>query len=239
MTLEEKIELSNEVIETALATYSRTALVASGGKDSTVMLDLVCKFARENGYSIPRVLLCDPIPMKENVEFCKLLIKHYKLKKYNWYEEFSRKYESKVEVGKDKVKCCYWLKIKPLRDFLKKYRIEALFVAIRRDEHPERAKENYISKRDNPEHVRVHPILHFTWLDIWQYIKQFNLIFNPLYLKGFTSLGCKPCTSAVTAGFSSIDEIIEFVKRRKAKERAGRDIDKELVMERLRKLGYY
>ena len=117
---------------------------------------------------------------------------------------------------------------------------QALFVAIRWDEHPERAKETYFSPRIDPEHIRVHPMLHFTWLDVWQYIKQFNVPFNPLYLKGYTSLGCKPCTSKVKKdGFRDIDEIIAFIKQGKAKERAGRDIDKELVMERLRKLGYY
>jgi hypothetical protein len=42
-----------------------------------------------------------------------------------------------------------------------------------------------------------------------------------------------------TGGFRDIDEIIDFVRKGKVKERAGRDIDKELVMERLRALGYF
>lgn len=40
-------------------------------------------------------------------------------------------------------------------------------------------------------------------------------------------------------GFNSIDDIISFIKQGKTKERAGRDIDKEFIMERLRSLGYY
>ncbi|MCD6418712.1 phosphoadenosine phosphosulfate reductase family protein, partial [bacterium] len=141
-------------------------------------------------------------------------------------------------IGKDKQRCCYWLKVVPLKDFIRKYRIQALFVAIRRDEHPERAKEKIFSPRE--DHTRIHPILHWKWLEVWEYIKKHNLPFNPLYLKGYSSLGCEPCTSVVKQdGFKNIDEIISFIKEGKVKERAGRDVDKELIMERLRKLGYF
>ena len=72
------------------------------------------------------------------------------------------------------------------------------------------------------------------------YIKEKNVPVNPLYFKGYTSLGCKPCTSVVKKeGFRDIDEIIEFIKSKKVPERAGRDIDKERIMESLRRLGYF
>lgn len=234
------VEKSKKIIKKALKNYKTTALVASGGKDSTVMLDLVFSCCNGN-VEQPIVLLCDPIPIKENVVFCKQLIKHYGIKRPVWYHDLIKPYLKRIkEPGKNKVKCCNLLKIKPLNDFIRKFKIDALFVAIRWDEHPERAKETYFSPRQNPKHMRVHPMLHFSWLDVWLYIKHYKVPFNPLYLKGYTSLGCRPCTSKVKQdGFKDLDEIIRFVKERRVEERAGRDIDKELVMERLRSLGYF
>ncbi len=234
-----KVEKSKMIIEQAFQKFKNLGLVASGGKDSTVMLDLVMEVINERGFEQPWVLLADPIPFEENVEFCKKLIEHYKLKKALFYEQFSNKYlESVEEPGKDKKQCCYMLKVRPLQDFIKEYKIDGLFVAIRWDEHPERAKEVYLSPRE--DHTRIHPMLHWSWLDIWMYIKEKNVPVNPLYFKGYTSLGCKPCTSVVKKeGFRDIDEVIEFIKSKKVPERAGRDIDKERIMESLRRLGYF
>ncbi len=93
-------------------------------------------------------------------------------------------------------------------------------------------------------HVRVHPILHWTELDVWQYIHEKNLPVNPLYFsekgKRYRSLGCTPCTLPIISNASSVEEIIEELKTSKTGEREGRSQDKEEqhMMERLRCLGY-
>jgi len=91
-------------------------------------------------------------------------------------------------------------------------------------------------------HVRVHPMLHWSEIEVWQYIKQRNLPFNPLYLakdgKRYRSLGCEPCTQPIQSNASTIDEIIEELRLTKQRERIGRAQDKEKIMERLRYLGY-
>lgn len=234
----EKIEKSKEVIVEAFRRFSNPAVVVSVGKDSMVMLDLVLRY----GDREPIVYgFYDPIPIDEELtlSFAKEVIEHYGLRRVVWYHEVAKPYLEKVrEPGLNKVECCNTLKVKPLNDFIEKYKVDALFVGIRRDEHPERAKESYFSKRKN--HWRVHPILHFTWLDVWLYIKEFKVPINPLYLKGYVSIGCKPCTKIVRPeGFRSIDEIIEFVKSGRVRERESRDREKELSMNRLRALGYF
>jgi len=94
------------------------------------------------------------------------------------------------------------------------------------------------------DHVRVHPILHWTELDIWKYIEEKNLPINPLYIskKGYRyrSLGCMPCTVPIKSSAKTIDEIIEELKTTTIEERAGRsqDKEKEQVMRRLRAMGY-
>ena len=91
-------------------------------------------------------------------------------------------------------------------------------------------------------HVRVHPILHWTELDAWQYIRDNNVPFNPLYLSKngmrYRSLGCMCCTSPIKSDASGIDDIIEELQTIKEPERAGRAQDKEQTMRKLRALGY-
>lgn len=40
-----------------------------------------------------------------------------------------------------------------------------------------------------PEFIRVHPILHWSYTNIWDYIKKHNLDYCSLYDRGYTSLG--------------------------------------------------
>jgi len=105
----------------------------------------------------------------------------------------------------------------------------------------------------NCSHVRVHPMLHWTELSVWQYIKQEKLPVNPLYFADyveknynygknyrFRSLGCKCCTKPVKSSAKTVDEIIEELKTTTTKEREGRcqDKEEEQVMRKLRCLGY-
>lgn len=93
-------------------------------------------------------------------------------------------------------------------------------------------------------HVRVHPILHWTELDVWKYIRDRNLPVNPLYFskngKRYRSLGCIPCTNPIASDAKNIDDIIEELEHTKEPERAGRSQDKEKedTMRKLRALGY-
>jgi sulfate adenylyltransferase subunit 2 len=139
---------------------------------------------------------------------------------------------------------------------------------VRRDEEPTRAKERYFSPRDAnmewdvtdqpPElwnqfktdfpagsHIRIHPLLHWTELDIWEYIERENIPVIPLYFanaKGerYRSLGCEMCTASIPSQASTVREIIEELRVTRAPERAGRaqDQESEDAFEKLRRDGY-
>lgn len=87
-------------------------------------------------------------------------------------------------------------------------------------------------------HVRVHPLLNWFEYEVWEYVVDNNLPVNPLYFKGYRSLGCEPCTVPVMTPSKSVREIANKVKESKTSERDGRSQDKEMIMERLRALGY-
>lgn len=87
-------------------------------------------------------------------------------------------------------------------------------------------------------HVRVHPILHWTELDVWKFIREEKLPINPLYFRGYRSLGCRPCTRPTMPKAEIVNDIIKNLRRTNKKERDGREQDKEDALRTLRSLGY-
>lgn len=146
-----------------------------------------------------------------------------------------------------------------------------VIVGARADEEGSRSKERYFSPRDKqnewdvgdqpPElwnqfktdfapgtHVRIHPLLDWTELNIWEYIEKENIPTVSLYYdkgngKRYRSLGCYPCTNHVDSKARNVKEIIEELQSGKfanIAERSGRAQDKEDGggLETLRKEGY-
>ena len=158
-------------------------------------------------------------------------------------------------------------KTEGLKALLQKEKYRGIISGIRRDEQSMRAKERVFSPRtldgswdykDQPAelwdqfktefpdgcHVRIHPLLHWTELDIWRYTKREKIPVVPLYFakdgKRYRSLGEKNITFPVDSNAANIDEIIKELEETKTPERAGRAMDKETEdsFEKLRTGGY-
>ena len=92
--------------------------------------------------------------------------------------------------------------------------------------------------------LRVHPILHWTELDIWQYTRREGIPIIPLYLarhgKRYRSLGDADITFPVASEAATMDEIVAELEGTMIPERAGRAMDHEIedAFERLRVAGY-
>jgi phosphoadenosine phosphosulfate reductase len=108
---------------------------------------------------------------------------------------------------------------------------DAIWSAIRHDEDDARADEEAFSPRENPEHVRVHPILPLTIDQLWAYLKKNFVDWNPLYDQGYTSLGAEPFTDPEP-------QAVQPLVAADQGERAGRAQDKQGLMEELRQEGY-
>jgi sulfate adenylyltransferase subunit 2 len=146
-----------------------------------------------------------------------------------------------------------------------------VIVGVRADEEGSRSKERYFSPRDQqnewdigdqpPElwnqfktdfapgtHIRIHPLLDWTELNIWEYIQKENIPVTSLYFdqgagKRYRSLGCYPCTKPVESTAKNLAEIIEELRSGKfanIAERSGREQDREDggSLETLRRDGY-
>src|SRR4051812_17144938 len=93
-------------------------------------------------------------------------------------------------------------------------------------------------------HLRVHPLLQWTELDIWLYIRREGIPVVPLYFardgKRYRSLGEIGITFPIESNAASVDDIIAELQTTRTEERSGRAMDHESedAFERLRADGY-
>ncbi len=146
-----------------------------------------------------------------------------------------------------------------------------IIAGVRSDEEGSRSKERYFSPRNKeniwdvgdqpPEfwnqfktdfkpgtHVRIHPLLDWTEVNIWEYIEREKIPTVSLYYnkgdgKRYRSLGCYPCTFPIDSESRTVREIIDELRSgqlRNIAERSGRAQDKDDGggLETLRREGY-
>jgi phosphoadenosine phosphosulfate reductase len=99
--------------------------------------------------------------------------------------------------------CCQIRKIDPLRRKLAG--ISAWVTGQRRDQSPtRRAVEVFELDRTfgTPEHplLKINPLANWSLQQVWDYIRMFDVPYNPLHDRGFVSIGCEPCTRPVNPG---------------------------------------
>jgi phosphoadenosine phosphosulfate reductase len=220
-TLEEKVAKSREVLKEALDRFpGKIALAWTGGKDSTTTLHLLRDLCGGQ-VPIPILNIDTSVKFKEIYAFRDQVAKDWAL---DLRIERNDQALKEIKIAEDKQECCLRLKAEVIAQAILKYGWQALITGLRWDEQPDRSKVDYFEHLNTPPHFRVQPILHFTELDIWQYIKNYQVPYCVLYKKGYRSLGCEPCTKLGQAGRA---------------ERAGRDQNKEEIMKRLRAMGYF
>jgi len=93
----------------------------------------------------------------------------------------------------DADKCCHIRKVLPLRKYLANKL--AWITGLRRSQSEFREKINKIEWDGTNSVVKVNPLADWSQENVWWYIKEYDLPYNPLHDDGFPSIGCVPCTS--------------------------------------------
>ena len=94
--------------------------------------------------------------------------------------------------------CCEIRKVKPLKRALVG---KTIWITGIRSEHSQNRTEMQKIEWDAANNItKIHPLLHWSNVEVWTYLKANNVPYNGLHEKGFISIGCHPCTRAVKEG---------------------------------------
>ncbi|WP_139492079.1 phosphoadenylyl-sulfate reductase [Brevibacillus dissolubilis] len=94
--------------------------------------------------------------------------------------------------------CCRIRKVQPLRQHLQNY--EGWITGIRRDQAPTRANTEVVEWDNAFGLVKLNPLAFWNADQVWEYIRQNNIPYNPLHDQHYPSIGCAPCTRQVMPG---------------------------------------
>lgn len=251
------------ILREAYKHFDNLAMLWSMGKDSTVLLWLARKaFFGHVPFPLLHVDTSYKIPAM--IEYRDRVAREWGLKLVVGQNKEALAAGMNHTLGR--VNCCTALKTNGLKQLIEQKGYTGIILGVRADEEGTRAKERYFSPRDKhgdwdfrdqpPElwdqfkttfppgtHIRIHPLLDWTEINIWEYIKLENIPFMDLYLdKGegtrYRSLGCAPCTTPIKSTAKSVDDIIDELRHTTVAERSGRAQDEGRGMELLRKDGY-
>ncbi len=188
----QKVERSLGLIREAYEEHGEGLVVANSlGKDSVAVWHL----AKRVSPDIRGFIVTTRFKPKETVEFMKEEVKLFpELKVFRNDEPVAdRLYET------DPDRCCDILKVLPTRRAIQEMNVTCWVTGLRCTEGRTRVEFQEIEERDKGL-IKLNPILIWQEREVWQYLALNGVRVNPLYAKGYRSLGCEPCTRISTGG---------------------------------------
>jgi phosphoadenosine phosphosulfate reductase len=171
----EKVANAKQLIAESIDKYPNVCFGCSFGKDSMATLHLVLSVKPD----LPVFSVMADTEFPETYEFAKQMVKRYNL---NYTEYIFSQQEGE--------KCCGKPKVEKTKEALRPF--DAWISGVRRTEGITRA--NFDPVEDKNGLVKINPILTFTELDVWRHLALNNIPVNPMYARGYRSLGCALCS---------------------------------------------
>jgi phosphoadenosine phosphosulfate reductase len=190
-----------EILAWALAEYApRVALSTAFGVEGCALLDMavaidpaVQVFTVDTDFLFP-----------ETRELMKRLQERYRVRFTVFRSAEPREVLEKKHGfalwSSDPDQCCALRKVEPTRRALTG--VDAWIAGLRRDQGPSRAGIQILERYDHDDGtplVKVNPFAAWTRKDTWRYVVERGVPYNPLLDQGYKSVGCWPCTRAVSA----------------------------------------
>ncbi len=191
-----------EILGAALERFDNIAISFSGAED-VVLVDMAVKLRPDvNVFSLDTGRL-----HPETYRYLDEVRSHYGIA----LEILFPKPEAVQELVREKglfsfyqdghKECCAVRKVEPLRRKLAT--LDAWITGQRKDQSVGTRQHIPVAQHDGafstPEHgvVKFNPLANWSSAQVWEYIRQNQVPYNPLHARGFTSIGCEPCTRAV------------------------------------------
>ncbi|MNY26897.1 Phosphoadenosine phosphosulfate reductase [compost metagenome] len=186
------------ILKLAVDTFGSLTLACSFGAEDVVLVDMLQKI----NPNVDIFYLDTNVHFDETYETKDRLEKHYGTKFIQvspklTLEEQAEKFGDELWKS-DANQCCNIRKVDPLTDILRNY--DAWITGIRRDQAPTRANAKKAEYDVKFGLIKFNPLASWTSEDVWQYIRDNDVIYNPLHDRNYPSIGCMHCTRPVAEG---------------------------------------
>lgn len=187
-----------EVLSWAADRYPRITFATGFGVEGCCIIDMIAR----NKLPIDVFTLDTGLLFPETYELWKKLESKYGITIRGVKPELT--VEQQAEAHGEKLwerqpdQCCQMRKVLPLRAALQPF--EAWIAAIRRDQTLDRANASIVEWDRKFSLVKVNPLVSWTQRDVWTYVHENDIPYNPLHDQNYPSIGCWPCTTPVAAG---------------------------------------
>ena len=184
------------------AFQGRIVLASSMAAEDQVLTDMVCRVAPTT-----KIVTLDTgrLP-QETYDVIEATQKHYNRKINVLFPDY-RQVEKMIdqhgpnlffESAENRKLCCHVRKIEPLKRALDG--MDVWICGLRKEQSVTRTGLEPIQWDEQFGLIKLSPLLDWTTEQVWDYIRQNNVPYNALHDKGYTSIGCAPCTRAVETG---------------------------------------
>jgi len=186
----QKVERSLDLISDAHREHGDSMVVANSlGKDSVVVWHL----AKRVSPLIRGFIVTTRYKPAETVAFM-----HEQVALYPELEVFKNDLSQPEKLYlRDPDLCCNNLKVVPTRQAIEEMDVDCWVTGLRCTEGRTRTDFQEVEERDVGL-TKLNPILLWHEREVWQYLAIHQVAVNPLYARGYRSLGCAPCTSIST-----------------------------------------
>ncbi|MDO8490628.1 MAG: phosphoadenylyl-sulfate reductase [Dehalococcoidia bacterium] len=182
----EKVDRSLALIDEAYRENGNRLVVANSlGKDSVAVWHL----AKRVSPSIRGFIITTRFKPPETVAFMRQEVERYpELRVFRSDEAIP----DELYLS-DPDRCCDVLKVEPTRQAIEEMNVACWVTGLRCTEGRTRTDFREVEERDKGL-IKLNPILIWHEREVWQYLALNQVPVNPLYGKGYRSLGCAPCT---------------------------------------------
>ncbi len=202
MSLDEKIAAVDALLNEVQRTHAKSTFASSLGVEDMVLTDIIAR--RHTGIEIFS-LDTGRLPeetyklMQQTAERYQRPIKlyfpeHASVEDYVATNGINAFYNS-VEMRK---RCCYIRKVEPLKRALAGK--DAWITGLRRGQSSGRADLAESEFDADNGLQKYNPLASWSEAEVWEYVRRFEVPYSALHDKGYPSIGCAPCTRAITRG---------------------------------------
>ena len=197
MSLQEKITTARTLVDQQIASASKADICVTSSFQAEDMV--VVHLVREAFGDVPVIFLDTGYHFSETYEYRDRMAHEWNLNLVNVLPALTvAEQESQFGILNQTApdRCCGMRKVGPLFASLEPYRL--WFTGLRREQAKTRANLQPVDAFTLPtgkQLQKISPLADWTTRDVWQYAEQYSIPLLPLYEKGYTSIGCEPCTS--------------------------------------------